>query len=68
MQQTSGWLADLEEEQKNDVVHTMFKRPVVPGEMLIRQGVSRTAFGYHSFLTSSERVLTGHTVLSKQIL
>ena len=29
-------LADLEEEQKNDVVHVMFKRTVVPGEVLIR--------------------------------
>ena len=27
---------DLEEEQKNDVVHVMFKRMVVPGEILIR--------------------------------
>lgn len=28
---------DLEEEQKNDVVHTMFKRTVMPGEVIIRQ-------------------------------
>ena len=28
--------ADLEEEQRDDVVHVMFRRPVVPGEVLIR--------------------------------
>lgn len=30
--------ADLEEEQRDDVVHTMFKRAVTPGETLIREG------------------------------
>ena len=33
----SALSADLEEEQKNDVVHVMSKRSGVPGEVLIRQ-------------------------------
>lgn len=38
IQPISGLFADLEEEQRDDVVHTMFKRAVTPGETLIRQG------------------------------
>ncbi len=34
--QCSKFCAGLEEEQKDDVVHVMFKRSVVPGEILIR--------------------------------
>ena len=40
VQQRPVSCADLEEEQRNDVVHTMFKRVVTPGEVLIRQGPS----------------------------
>ena len=41
-------LADLEEEQRNDVVHTMFKRAVTPGEVLIRQGCDSWTSDVHA--------------------